>query len=108
MNQIQDIIEFTILQKSKHQQRNSAGLVGEVGSCQPKYQNPPPIRFILPSKIKKMMTLNNRSMQINILEINRKSITTLLNKFPYLSDIWHLKSRYVHVATEELKTEYES
>ena len=42
------------------------------------------IRFILQNKMKIMMAmLNNRNMQINILEIIRKSIITLSNKLQY-------------------------
>ena len=51
------------------------------------------------------MALNNRNIQISILEINRKSITIWLNNLPYLSDSGHLKRRDVHVALELLKIE---
>ena len=44
----------------------------------------------------KMATMhNNRNMQMSILNVNGKSIITLLNKVPYLSDSRHLKSRYL-------------
>ena len=53
-----------------------------------------------------MMMLHIMSMQIGILEMNTKSKITLLNQLPYLSDSRYLKGRYVHIATESLKTEY--
>ena len=49
--------------------------------------------------------LNNRKLKISILEINIKSITTLLNKLPYLSNSRHPKSSYVHVVIKLLKIE---
>ena len=53
-----------------------------------------------------MMTLDDRNIQINILEINRESTMTLLHELPYLFDSWYLKIRYVHVAIELLKIKY--
>ena len=55
---------------------------------------------------KMAMILNNRNIQINILNINGKSIITLLNKLTYLSDSKLLKSRYVDIAIKSLKIEY--
>ena len=49
---------------------------------------------------KLMIMLNNRNMQINILEINRKSIIKMLNKLLHLSYSRHLKRRQVHVVIE--------
>ena len=50
--------------------------------------------------------LNNRNMQLSILEINRKSMLTMLNKLPYLSDSRHLKSMYVHKEIKSLEIKY--
>ena len=52
--------------------------------------------------------LNNRNMQISILEINRKSKFTLLNRLLYLCDSRHLKSRYGHVTIKVFEIEYRS
>ena len=49
------------------------------------------------------MMLNNKNMQISILEFHRESIITLLNKLHLLFDSKHLKSRDVYVAIECLR-----
>ena len=58
--------------------------------------------------VKMTVTLNNRNIQIGIIELNRKSIITLLNKLPYLSDSMHPKTKYVDLAIKLLKIEYRS
>ena len=45
-----------------------------------------------------VMMLNNRNMQVSILDINRKIITTVLNKLLYPSDSGHGESKHMHVA----------
>ena len=42
-------------------------------------------------------------MQVSIPERNKENIITLLNKLSYLSDIRHLKSRYMHIAIKSLQ-----
>ena len=64
--------------------------------------------YFAKQNVKIMMIFYNENVQISILEINKESIITLLNKLPYLSDNIHLKSRYVHVTTELLKIENRS
>ena len=52
--------------------------------------------------------LNNRYIHIRILQINRESIITLLNKLPYIPDSRCLKNlkSYLQVAIKLLKVEY--
>ena len=49
---------------------------------------------------------DNISMQIIIHNIIGKSIITLLNKLPYLSNSEHFKSRYIHLVIKVLKFQY--
>ena len=71
--------------------------------------NLPLIGFIMPNKMQKMVMMHtNRNMEISVLNINRKSIITFLNRLPYLSAIRHPKCRYLHVEIKSLKIEYRS
>ena len=50
------------------------------------------VKTIGPAQMgKMMMILNNRNMQISVLEINTEGIISLLNRLLYLSDGRHLK-----------------
>ena len=52
------------------------------------------------------MLLNNKNMLISILEIDRESIITKLNKLPYMSDSRHLKRRNVQTTIKLVKVNY--
>ena len=64
--------------------------------------------YFVKQNLKITVTLNNRNMQLRVIETNRKSIITLMSKLQYLSDSRPLKGRHVHVPTELLKTEFGS
>ena len=92
-------------------QRNYMGLVSEVRTlgaiASPNDKNVPLIRFVLLNKTEKaVLMLNNRNMFISILQINRKSIITQLNKLPYLSNSRHLKSRNGDIVVKLLMVKY--
>ena len=50
--------------------------------------------------------LNNETLQINILEVNKKGVVTFLSKWLYLSDSRLLKIRNVNTVIKSLKIQY--
>ena len=52
------------------------------------------------------MMLNNRNMQISILQSNGENIITTLNRLPNMPDCWHLKRMYMHIKIKMLQVKY--